>query len=32
MEKTIPPCPLAVAGVEEEEINPQTKKVGMEKL
>jgi len=23
MEKTIPPCPLAVAGAEEEEINPQ---------
>jgi hypothetical protein len=31
MEKTILPCPLAVAEVEEEEINPQTKKVGMEK-
>jgi hypothetical protein len=31
MEKTIPPCPLAIAGVEEEKINPQTKKLGMKR-
>jgi hypothetical protein len=26
MEKTLPPCSLAVAGEEEEEINPQNQK------
>jgi hypothetical protein len=33
MEKVITSCPLAVAGEEEEEeeINPQTKKLGMER-
>jgi hypothetical protein len=31
MEKINPPCPLAVTGKEEEEINPQYKKLGMKR-